>query len=116
MRSRTSLLAPAAVLIVVAEGFVNDGDVGPWAGLSLWGIGLTALLLLVALPRTDPSAHPLLAWSFGITALFTCVAFWSALPFAFGTAAVAAARRPTAPAALLGIAALLLATAFCILA
>ncbi len=117
MSDRARLLGATAGIILVAELFVNlDGSVVAFAGLSAFGIGVTALLLLVVLPRTEPAAHPVLAASFGITALFTCVAFWSALPFAFGAGAIAAARRPTAPAAILGIIGIVIGFVFCVLA
>ncbi len=117
MSDRARLLTATAGIILVAELFVNlDGSPLAFAGLSAFGIGVTALLLLVVLPRTDPAAQPVLAASFGITALFTCVAFWSALPFAFGAGAIAAARRPTAPAAILGIIGIVIGFVFCVLA
>ncbi|MDQ3741417.1 MAG: hypothetical protein M3389_10805 [Actinomycetota bacterium] len=125
MSDRARLLVGTAVVIAVAELFVNvddlgggtiDGSLAAWSGLSAFGIAVAAVLLLGVLPRVDQSAHPILATSFGVTALFTCVAFWSALPFAFGAGAVAAARRPTSPAALLGILGAVVAFVFCVIA
>ena len=114
---RTRLLAAIAPIIVIAELLAHDAKLPDWLVLSAWGIGLAALLLLVVLPRVDRSAWPVLSLSFGVTALITCVAFWSALPFAFGAAAIAASEeRRTAPGAVLGALAMLLALVFCIIA
>jgi len=107
------LLPAVAALIVVAELIAYEGAPEGLAAAA-FGIAVAAVLLHVALPRTDPAAHGLLAWSFGLTALFTLVAFWSALPFAFGAAAIAA--RPRSVPAALGALALLLGLVFCILA
>ncbi|HEV2999827.1 MAG TPA: hypothetical protein VGW75_03720 [Solirubrobacteraceae bacterium] len=114
--SSPRLLGATALLIVVAELFANDAEPAGTLVLSAFGIAVAAVLLLAVLPRVDPRAHGILAASFALTALFTCVAYWSALPFAFGAAAVAASRRPTAPAALLGAFAVVLALVFCIIA
>lgn len=110
------LLGATALVIVVAELFANDAEPLGTIVLSAFGIAVAATLLLVVLPRVDPRAHGILAASFALTALVTCVAFWSALPFAFGAAAIAASERPTAPAALLGAFALVVALVFCIFA
>ncbi len=115
-RYRPHLLAATAALILVAELFANDGAPVATLALTAWGTAVTAVLLLVVLPRTDPRAHGVLAVSFGVTALFTCLAFWSALPFAFGAGAIAAARRPFAVPAVLGALGMILALAFCIIA
>jgi hypothetical protein len=59
---------------------------------------------------------------FAVLALVTTVAFWSALPFAFGAAALAASAPPAdepasgvPPAAALGALAIVAAFAFCII-
>jgi hypothetical protein len=106
-------LPAVTVLIVVAELIAYDFAL---AGVlaAAFGIAVAAVLVHVALPRTPPEAHGVLAWSFGLTALFTLVAFWSALPFAFGAAAIVA--RPRSVPAALGALALLLGLVFCILA
>ncbi len=109
------LLAAAAALILLAE-LLAHGASAAWLGVSAFGIAVAATLLLVALPRVDPAGHGLLAISFAATALFTTVAFWSALPFAFGVAAIAAAPRPAAPTAILGALAMAVALTFCIIA
>lgn len=114
--ARLRLLAGTAALIVVAELFANDAEPGGTLVLSAFGVGVTALLLLVALPRVEPAGHPVLAASFAVTAVLTCVAFWSALPFAFGAGAVAAAKRPTAVPAAIGVLAMTVAFVFCIIA
>ena len=107
------LLGALAALILAAELVAYDGALVAVAVAAL-GVAVAAALIHGALPRTDPAAHGLLAWSFALTALFTTIAFWSALPFAFGAAAIAA--RPRSVAAALGALALLLALVFCILA
>ncbi|HEV2812677.1 MAG TPA: hypothetical protein VGW10_05430 [Solirubrobacteraceae bacterium] len=108
------MLVAIAVLAVVAELLAYDGPAG--LGAAAFGIAVGALLVHVVVPRTDRAAHGLLAWSFGLTALFTTVAFWSALPFAFAAGAYAAAGRATAPPAVLGAIATVIASVFCILA
>jgi hypothetical protein len=105
---------PALALLIVVAELLAYGVGLPALGVALFGIAVAAVLLHLALPRTDPAAHGLLAWSFGLTALFTTVAFWSALPFAFGGAAIAA--RPRSIPAILGGISILLALVFCILA
>jgi hypothetical protein len=108
--SRTHLLVGIAAVIVVAELFANvvdvgnhdtssEGSVGGWLGLSAFGIAVTALLLLVVLPRISPARRRTAALVFGILAIVTVVAFWSALPFALGAAAIAAATDPEGEAA-----------------
>ncbi len=115
-RHRPRLLATTAVLVVVAELFANDADLAGTLVLSAFGIAVAALLVLVVLPRVDPAAHPLLAVSFAVSALITCVAFWSALPFAFGAGAIAATGRATALPSLLAGFAMVIALVFCIIA
>jgi hypothetical protein len=96
---RTQLLVLIALIILVAELFANgiigdtgESDVGGWVGLSLFGIALTAVLVLVVVPRIGgPDKH----WwilGFGVGAVLTCVIFWSAIPFALGAGALAAAK------------------------
>jgi hypothetical protein len=95
---RTSLLVAISVVIVIAELFANgilldeaDSSVGGWIGLSLFGIALTAVLLLVVVPRLPRENRRIAVLAFGGGAVVTCAAFWSALPFALGAAAIAAA-------------------------
>jgi hypothetical protein len=94
---RTQLLTAIAVLILVAELFANgiiggdDADAGGWIGLSLFGIAVTAVLVLVVVPRIAPAKRRSAVLGFGVAAVVLCAAFWSALPFALGAAALAAA-------------------------
>ena len=106
---RTQLLAITAVLILVAMVFANfldiggndDGNesgVGGFLALSAFGIAVTALLLLVVVPRLGAGGGAALV--FGVLAIITVVVFWSTLPFAFGAAALAASSpRDDQPAA-----------------
>lgn len=130
---RTQLLAGVAVIIVVAELFANfvdvgdddsdGGSVGEWLGLSAFGIAVAALLLLVVVPRLRRAGNA--AVVLGVLALVTVVVFWSALPFAFGAAAIAASapgdEQPTAAAsslkagAALGVLAIVAAFVFCVI-
>src|SRR5919199_4229091 len=95
---RTSLLALISALILVAELFANeiiagdDADAGGWIGLSLFGIAVAAVLVFVAVPRIAARNRRTAVLAFGIAAVVTCAIFWSALPFALGAAALAAAR------------------------
>jgi hypothetical protein len=96
---RTDLLVAISVVIVIAELFANaivlggdeDSSVGGWIGLSLFGIALTAVLLLVVVPRLARENRRTAVLGFGVGAVITCVVFWSAIPFALGAAAIAAA-------------------------
>jgi hypothetical protein len=96
---RTNLLVAISVIIVVAELFANaivlagdeDSSVGGWIGLSLFGIALSAILLLVVVPRLPGESRRTAVLGFGAGAVVTCVVFWSAIPFALGAAAIAAA-------------------------
>jgi hypothetical protein len=108
------LLAAVAAVAAVAELLAYESAAGLVA--ALFGVAVAALLVLAVLPRVDPAAHPVLAVSFGLTALVTCVAFWSALPFAFAAGALAASGRPSAPGAVLGAIGAAAAFAFCIMA
>jgi hypothetical protein len=66
-------------------------SVGGWVGFSLFGIAVSAILLLVVVPRL-PSEHRRTAvLAFGIGAAVFCAVSWSAIPFALGVAAIAAA-------------------------
>lgn len=96
---RTQLLVGISIAILIAELFANelilgdegDGDVAGWVGLSLFGIALTAVLVLVVVPRLSGDRRRTAVLAFGIGAVVTCVVFWSAIPFALGAAALAAA-------------------------
>jgi hypothetical protein len=96
---RTTLLIVISVIILIAELFANelvagdegDDDVGGWIGLSLFGIAVTAILLLVVVPRLRGPGRRNAVLGFGAGAVILCLIFWSALPFALGAAALAAA-------------------------
>jgi hypothetical protein len=98
---RTQLLVLFSLIIIVAALFANvvgigdevdeEGSVGGWIGLSAFGIAVTALLLLVAVPRIPREHRKNAVLGFGIAAIVFCVVFWSALPFAFAAAALYAA-------------------------
>lgn len=98
---RTQLLIVTSVIIVIAMLFANvvgvgddvdeEGSVGGWIGLSIFGIALTALLLLVVVPKIPRDQRRTAVLGFGIGAVVTCVIFWSTLPFALGAAALYAA-------------------------
>jgi hypothetical protein len=96
---RTTLLVATSIIILIAElaangiflGSGGESDVGGWVGLSLWGIAVTAVLLLVAVPRLPREHRTTAVLAFGGGAVLTCAIFWSALPFALGAAAIAAA-------------------------
>jgi hypothetical protein len=93
------LLIGTSVLILIAELFANgivagggdDASVGGWIGFSLFGIALTAVLLLVVVPRLPNEHRRSAVLGFGIAAVVTCAVFWSAIPFALGAAAIAGA-------------------------
>jgi hypothetical protein len=130
---RTQLLAAAAAVIVIAELFANgilggdeDSSVGGWIGFSLFGIALTAVLLLVAVPALRGDQRRTAVLAFGIGAVVTCVVFWSAIPFALGAAAIAAAGpaddtphgtepAPSTTGVLLGALAIVAAFIFCVI-
>jgi hypothetical protein len=97
---RTTLLIAISVVIVIAEAFANgvvarapedNHSVGGWIGFSVFGIALSAVLLLVVVPRLPEDTRQMAVLGFGIGALVTCLLWWSALPFALGIAAIAAA-------------------------
>jgi hypothetical protein len=95
---RTQLLVAMSVVILVAELFANeiiggdDADAGGWIGLSVFGIAVMALLVLLLVPRVSAADRRNWTLGLGIAAVVTCVVFWSALPFAVGAAALAAAK------------------------
>ena len=109
------VLAAVAVLALVAESLAHD-DVLVAAAVTAFAMGVAALLTHAARRRVDASARPILALCFGATAVFTTVAFWSALPYGFGAAAVATSGRASSLASFLAGFAMLLATVFCIVA
>ena len=95
---RTQLLIATSLVIVIAELFANgiaggdeDSSVGGWIGLSLFGIAVTAVLVLVVVPKLRRDQRRTAVLAFGGGAVVTCAVFWSALPFALGAAALAAA-------------------------
>jgi hypothetical protein len=96
---RTTLLLGISLIIVVAELFANaiafsgdeESSVSGWIGLSVFGIAVAAVLILVVVPRLPPEHRRTAVLAFGISAVVTCLVFWSALPFALGGAALAAA-------------------------
>ena len=109
------LLAGAALVSLVAETLAH-GNVLIAAAVTAFGVGAGALFTYLALARVDASARPILALLYGVTAVFTAVAFWSALPFGFGAAALATSPRRLSLATGLGAFGLLLALVFCIVA
>ena len=131
---RVNLLIAISVVIVIAMLFANgivfaseDGErsVGQWIGFSVFGIALSAVLLLVAVPRIPEEHRRTAVLGFGIGAIVTLVLFWSTLPFALGAAAIAAAGpgddsphgtkpAPTTAGVLLGVLAIVAAFIFCI--
>ena len=97
---RTTLLIGISLVIVVAMLFANgvialdatqNRSTGGFVGGSLFGIALSAVLLLVAVPRLPEDVRPLAVLGFGIGAVVFCLFFWSAIPFALGIAAIAGA-------------------------
>jgi hypothetical protein len=129
-----NLLVGISVLIVIAELFANsivlggdeDSSVGGWVGLSLFGVALTAVLLLVVVPKLPREQRRTAVLGFGIGAVVTCAVFWSTLPFALGAAAIAAAGprddtpegtepAPSAAGVLLGVLAIAAAFVLCLI-
>jgi hypothetical protein len=93
---RTQLLVGISVVILVAGLFTNevlgdDSEFGSWIGISLFGIALSAVLVLVVVPRLRGPDRRTAVLGFGVAAVVTCVVFWSAIPFALAAAALAAA-------------------------
>jgi hypothetical protein len=99
--SRQQLLLATSVLIVVAMLFAHvvrlgedvgeEGSVGSFIGLSIFGIAVTAVLLLVAVPKIPREHRQMTILGFGGAAVVTVLIFWTALPFAFAAAAFHAA-------------------------
>ena len=124
---RRQLLIVISVLIVVAMLFAHviglsdevdeSGSVGSFIGFSIFAIAVTAVLLLVAVPKIERGHRQWAVLGFGGGAIFTLLVFWTGLPFALGAAALHAAgpgeeRIPAesdgeAPAAAGGLLALL---------
>jgi 4-amino-4-deoxy-L-arabinose transferase-like glycosyltransferase len=99
---RMQLLVLFSAIILIANLFANvldlagnddadEGGVGDWLGISVFGIAVMALLLLVVVPRRRGSQRRTAARGFGIAAVVTLAVFWSSLPFAFAAAALSAA-------------------------
>jgi hypothetical protein len=97
---RTTLLIGIAIVIVIAMLFANgiiaasaddNRSVGGWIGFSMFGIALSAVLLLVVVPRLPDEHRPMAVLGFGIGAIVLCIAFWSAIPFALGVTAISGA-------------------------
>ena len=132
---RTTLLIGISVVIVIAELFANgvvaataddEKSVAGWIGFSLFGIALSAVLLLVAVPRLPDEHRRTAVLGFGIGAVVTCLLFWSALPFPLGIAAIAAAApgddtpqgtdpAPSTAGVLLGALAIVVAFVLCLI-
>ena len=113
--SPARVLGGVAVVAFVAESLAYENVLAALV-VTAFGIGVAAVFVYVALPRLDASIHPFLAISFGVTALFTTIAFWGGLPFGFGAAAIVAAERPASVGAILGVLAIVIASVFCIIA
>jgi hypothetical protein len=97
---RLNLLIGISIVIVIAMIFSNgiigaseddQRSVGGFIGFSLFGVALSAVLLLYAVPRIPADMRRTAVLGFGIAAVVLCIAFWSALPFALGIAAIGAA-------------------------
>jgi hypothetical protein len=97
---RTTLLIGISVVIVIGMLFANgivlaapedNRSTGGFIGTSLFGIALSAVLLLVVVPRLPEDMRQIAVLGFGIGAVVMCLVFWSALPFALGIAAIGAA-------------------------
>jgi hypothetical protein len=131
---RVPLLIAVSILILIAELFANwviapgieQTSVGGWIGYSLFGIAVTAVLLLVAVPQIPREHRTTVVLAFGIAAVVTCAIARTALPFAFGAAAIAAAGpsddtpegsapAPSTAGVLLGMLAIVVAFVLCLL-
>jgi hypothetical protein len=131
---RIPLLVVIAILIVIAELFANsivagqegESSIGGWIGWSLFGIALTAVLLLFAVPQVPGDRRTLFVLGFGIGAVVLCIAYKTAIPFALGAAAITAAdpgddsphgtgEAPSTAGVLLGALAILAAFVLCII-
>jgi len=131
---RPTLLIGISIVIVIAMLFANgivieDGaderSVSGFIGFTLFGVALSAVLLLVAVPRVPREHRTTAVLAFGIAAVVTCVVFWSTLPFEFGIAAIAAAGpgddtaegvapAPSTAGVLLGMLAIIAAFVLCL--
>jgi hypothetical protein len=131
---RLNLLIGISIVIVIAMLFANgviaassddEQSFGQFIGFSLFGVALSAVLLLYAVPRLPEDARRTAVLGFGIAAVVLCVVFWSTLPFALGIAAIAAGGpgddsphgnkpAPTTAGVLLGILAIVAAFILCI--
>ena len=131
---RTNLLIGISIIIVIAMLFANgviaassddEQSFGQFIGFSVFGIALSAVLLLYAVPRLPPDVRQTAVLGFGIAAIVFCLVFWSTLPFALGIAAIAAAApgddsphgnkpAPTTAGTLLGIIAIVGAFILCL--
>ena len=111
---------------IVVSSADENSSVGGLIGLSLFGIALSAVLLLVAVPRIPAEHRRTAVLGFGIVAVVTCLVFWSTLPFALGIAAIAAAApdddnpegmepAPSTAGVLLGVLAIVAAFVLCII-
>jgi hypothetical protein len=96
---RVNLLIGISIVIVIAMLFANgviaasaddEQSFGQFVGFSVFGIAVSAVLLLYAVPRLPDEHRPTAVLGFGIAAIVLLVAFWSTLPFALGIAAIAA--------------------------
>ena len=95
---RQHLLLVTSVIIVVAMLFAHviglsdevdeEGSVGSFIGLSIFAIAVTAVLLLVAVPKVPREHRRTAVLAFGGAALVTVLVFWTGLPFAFAAAAL----------------------------
>ena len=97
---RTTLLIAISIVIAIAMLFANgivaadaqdNSSTGGFIGFTLFGIALSAVLLLYAVPRLPGDMRRTAVLAFGGGAVVTCLVFWSTLPFALGIAAIAAA-------------------------
>ena len=97
---RTTLLIAISIVIAIAMLFANgivaadaqdNSSTGGFIGFTLFGIALSAVLLLYAVPRLPGDMRRTAVLAFGGGAVLTCLVFWSTLPFALGIAAIAAA-------------------------
>jgi hypothetical protein len=131
---RVNLLIGMSIVIVIAMIFANgildaseddERSVGGFIGFSVFGVALSAVLLLYAVPRLPADMRRTAVLGFGIAAIVLCLVFWSTLPFALGIAAIAAAGpgddtphgtkpAPTTAGVLLGAPAIVAAFMLCL--
>ena len=122
---RENLLVGISVVIVIAMLFANgviaasadhERSFGAFIGFSVFGIALSAVLLLVVVPKLPPEVRPNAVLGFGIG---------STLPFALGVTAISAAGSgddslhgtkpaPVTAGVLLGMLAIVGAFIFCL--